>query len=103
MAAIDDDIGAVHIARLRAGEEGDHIGDFLRLAHAPHGVFLDHLAIDIRLLALNILPKSAVEIDRPRADRVDANRSEEHTSELQSQFQLVCRLLLEKKKRKHKV
>src|SRR5689334_23999194 len=28
-------------------------------------------------------------------------RSEEHTSELQSQFHLVCRLLLEKKK-KHK-
>src|SRR5438309_6183125 len=30
-------------------------------------------------------------------DRVD--RSEEHTSELQSQFHLVCRLLLEKKKK----
>src|SRR2546427_8098926 len=29
-------------------------------------------------------------------------RSEEHTSELQSQSNLVCRLLLEKKKRKHK-
>src|SRR2546430_13529405 len=28
------------------------------------------------------------------------NRSEEHTSELQSQSNLVCRLLLEKKKRK---
>src|SRR5689334_24833059 len=28
----------------------------------------------------------------------DSNRSEEHTSELQSQFHLVCRLLLEKKK-----
>src|SRR5689334_23981842 len=27
-------------------------------------------------------------------------RSEEHTSELQSQFHLVCRLLLEKKKNK---
>src|SRR5699024_12732445 len=27
-------------------------------------------------------------------------RSEEHTSELQSRFDLVCRLLLEKKKRK---
>src|SRR5438067_8634847 len=27
-----------------------------------------------------------------------ANRSEEHTSELQSRFDLVCRLLLEKKK-----
>src|SRR5689334_23954673 len=31
---------------------------------------------------------------------VDAFRSEEHTSELQSQFHLVCRLLLEKKKKK---
>src|SRR5688572_31957864 len=29
-----------------------------------------------------------------------ATRSEEHTSELQSQSNLVCRLLLEKKKRK---
>src|SRR5699024_11642820 len=27
-------------------------------------------------------------------------RSEEHTSELQSRFELVCRLLLEKKKKK---
>src|SRR5205085_7465411 len=32
----------------------------------------------------------------------DAQRSEEHTSELQSQSNLVCRLLLEKKKKKHK-
>src|SRR5256885_6493096 len=29
-------------------------------------------------------------------------RSEEHTSELQSPCNLVCRLLLEKKKKKHK-
>src|SRR5207249_8088101 len=29
-------------------------------------------------------------------------RSEEHTSELQSRFDLVCRLLLEKKKNQHK-
>src|SRR2546430_7356933 len=31
-----------------------------------------------------------------------ANRSEEHTSELQSQSNLVCRLLLEKKKKRSK-
>src|SRR5207249_11443925 len=31
-------------------------------------------------------------------DPIDATRSEEHTSELQSRFDLVCRLLLEKKK-----
>src|SRR5689334_23577144 len=30
---------------------------------------------------------------------LDDGRSEEHTSELQSQFHLVCRLLLEKKKK----
>src|SRR5437763_10247765 len=30
-----------------------------------------------------------------------AGRSEEHTSELQSPMYLVCRLLLEKKKKKH--
>ena len=32
----------------------------------------------------------------------EAGRSEEHTSELQSRQYLVCRLLLEKKKNKHK-
>src|SRR5689334_24414118 len=48
--------------------------------------------------------------ERRPADRADGSRdqpggvrrirSEEHTSELQSQFHLVCRLLLEKKKKK---
>src|SRR5256885_6220990 len=33
--------------------------------------------------------------------RHSAGRSEEHTSELQSPCNLVCRLLLEKKKQKH--
>src|SRR2546430_9269471 len=35
---------------------------------------------------------------RQRAAPVGGERSEEHTSELQSQSNLVCRLLLEKKK-----
>src|SRR6266516_6323205 len=38
----------------------------------------------------------------PRSSRVRAAaRSEEHTSELQSPYDLVCRLLLEKKKKSH--
>src|SRR5690348_17990044 len=38
---------------------------------------------------------------RPSASGASiANRSEEHTSELQSPVHLVCRLLLEKKKKK---
>src|SRR5207249_6298597 len=43
----------------------------------------------------------AAQHDEPaRPDR--ARRSEEHTSELQSRFDLVCRLLLEKKNKKPK-
>src|SRR6267143_265491 len=36
--------------------------------------------------------------ERISIDGAPVDRSEEHTSELQSQFHLVCRLLLEKKK-----
>src|SRR2546426_6794035 len=39
-------------------------------------------------------------LERPEAEEVkDRRRSEEHTSELQSPCNLVCRLLLEKKKK----
>src|SRR5207249_11015978 len=37
---------------------------------------------------------------RDHGERRAPPRSEEHTSELQSRFDLVCRLLLEKKKKK---
>src|SRR3712207_7509671 len=42
-----------------------------------------------------------VEVERPRVGRARGGeqRSEEHTSELQSRQYLVCRLLLEKKKK----
>src|SRR5207249_11041283 len=38
--------------------------------------------------------------NRTSSEGSAASRSEEHTSELQSRFDLVCRLLLEKKKQK---
>src|SRR5688572_32257198 len=44
----------------------------------------------------------AVDHDAVDHARPACGRSEEHTSELQSQSNLVCRLLLEKKKKKHK-
>src|SRR5688572_31065877 len=50
-------------------------------------------------------PKTKLECDArrvrnqdPSAQAASGRRSEEHTSELQSQSNLVCRLLLEKKK-----
>src|SRR3712207_8050255 len=42
-------------------------------------------------------------VDAERVERVGELRSEEHTSELQSRQYLVCRLLLEKKKKKAKI
>src|SRR5438067_5877824 len=45
-------------------------------------------------------PSRRAVLDRRTDSRLVSERSEEHTSELQSRFDLVCRLLLEKKKRK---
>src|SRR5437868_11551443 len=48
-------------------------------------------------------PRATLPPSLPRATaarRGGRGRSEEHTSELQSRFDLVCRLLLEKKKKK---
>src|SRR5699024_12519337 len=49
--------------------------------------------------AENTISRSAPEIRLSDAER--NSRSEEHTSELQSRFDLVCRLLLEKKNNKN--
>src|SRR5690349_23426350 len=43
---------------------------------------------------------AGVLLQEPRRQRQNEHRSEEHTSELQSRRELVCRLLLEKKKGK---
>src|SRR5438067_5629035 len=51
--------------------------------------------VHVNLIPLNPTPGSKWTASRPEAQR---ERSEEHTSELQSRFDLVCRLLLEKKK-----
>src|SRR5256886_5844145 len=52
----------------------------ITVKHAAHGFDIDHEGSDSTLM-------------------FEAGRSEEHTSELQSQSNLVCRLLLEKKKK----
>src|SRR3989442_9224602 len=51
------------------------------------------------LLVLLVLFAAAANLVRSRSGRAMMARSEEHTSELQSRPHLVCRLLLEKKKK----
>src|SRR6266481_8458625 len=55
----------------------------------------------LEILEANPVRRSVLLFGGDEHDRCHAglvSRSEEHTSELQSQFHLVCRLLLEKKK-----
>src|SRR5699024_11593897 len=72
-----------------------HAGDWMDLdtyellqsrARVMHGVYGNNDGPELRA----VLPEVAY---------FTVERSEEHTSELQSRFDLVCRLLLEKKKR----
>src|SRR2546430_7635432 len=56
-----------------------------------------------RGLGLGVAQEAALKLKETcglHAEAISAARSEEHTSELQSQSNLVCRLLLEKKKNK---
>src|SRR2546430_6833127 len=83
---------------LRGGEPDDDAADQARprggchaIEHGKARIRLDHRARNDVVERLDV---------RARGDfRYDAARSEEHTSELQSQSNLVCRLLLEKKKK----
>src|SRR2546430_157452 len=56
------------------------------------------LAIDLEALATKLAAAAPPREGPPPASLSLGTRSEEHTSELQSQSNLVCRLLLEKKK-----
>src|SRR6266849_10219438 len=84
-----DAIAAVGSA-LGAGAQRADVRSRLRLGEL-HGAgpLAGHQLFEIDLFQLN----AAVGIER-----LDRTRSEEHTSELQSRVDLVCRLLLEKKK-----
>src|SRR6266704_5323123 len=50
-----------------------------------------------RLLTRELVQAADLILTMARHHRARVDRSEEHTSELQSRFDLVCRLLLEKK------
>src|SRR2546422_2728795 len=55
------------------------------------------------LVDLNATCKNVLDLDDKIRFAGIINRSEEHTSELQSRLHLVCRLLLEKKKKTNSI
>src|SRR5699024_12272290 len=78
--------------------------------HADYGISdSNELQARVKKKMIERAEKSYIMVDHTKIGRksfsyIDnvVHRSEEHTSELQSRFDLVCRLLLEKKKNKNK-
>src|SRR5690606_41005804 len=78
-------------------------GHAVHVRRNDHAVPMDRRALAQRIADMqrNRIPLSPSQQGRgqlPVHDCRDTRRSEEHTSELQSRENLVCRLLLEKKK-----
>src|SRR5256886_4400290 len=77
-----------------------HEFPFLRCAQAL-GHQLGVICVEFQIMLDSFIQQvAAIPIQTLSEGIKSLDRSEEHTSELQSQSNLVCRLLLEKKKRK---
>src|SRR5258706_8736704 len=75
---------------------------FLMIRRPPRSTLFPYTTLfrSTRRYTAELMDVIGPERDVPAPD-VGTNRSEEHTSELQSLTNLVCRLLLEKKKDEH--
>src|SRR5689334_23546794 len=70
---------------------------------AQHGGRSPRICAGQNHLAIGHVQGTRPSVGRAGDGKIGGLRSEEHTSELQSQFHLVCRLLLEKKKKIKKI
>src|SRR5260370_17373845 len=82
---------------------------FLMIRRPPRSTLFPYTTLFRSNLKSRLQPRSSASIEQvsPTSLRIHCRstgstcrRSEEHTSELQSHLNLVCRLLLEKKKKK---
>src|SRR5437867_13452412 len=75
---------------------------FLMLRRPPRSTLFPYTTLFRSAILIGQGLLTTVQIDDREPARPEPDRSEEHTSELQSPYDLVCRLLLEKKKKKLK-
>src|SRR6266480_5792382 len=113
-------LGVGHVQRIQVPGEAHPLGDILReavlpdrIVHAAVAVHPDAVVVGadggsvtarVPLAAHSLrivedLAESQYYAGPPARAQCSQTRSEEHTSELQSHVNLVCRLLLEKKKK----
>src|SRR6266478_8123152 len=71
---------------------------FLMIRRPPRSTLFPYTTLFRSAESARPMNSSPLAVVKVTAERPAAARSEEHTSELQSQSNLVCRLLLEKKK-----
>src|SRR2546430_13068477 len=84
-------------------DSDDNLFFFLMIRRPPRSTLFPYTTLFRSVKPLGtVVGKPGQRIDTKTFHRATA-RSEEHTSELQSQSNLVCRLLLEKKKTKQPV
>ena len=101
------------------GSAGDHLLELINNILDLSSIESGHIELDITSININELLNECTSLIKPELDRYQLTlkkvsdectdvfvradklrlRSEEHTSELQSPMYLVCRLLLEKKKK----
>src|SRR2546430_5137379 len=95
--------GGTFAANLSRVGEKDNYDYLVRWIHNPRERTLPYCPFEKRDLTEEDYKKKGVpfvfDFDHSKCPNDGHERSEEHTSELQSQSNLVCRLLLEKKKK----
>src|SRR5207253_8550534 len=92
VVVLDDDRVMVELLRTVIEDEGHQAVSAVQMDDVPASVRAD-------LVVSDLMPLTSYRADVARQWVRDLHdRSEEHTSELQSRGHLVCRLLLEKKK-----
>src|SRR5208337_5392820 len=75
---------------------------FLMIRRPPRSTLFPYTTLFRSIAGMCEIDEKRFALTFKRAIHKRADRSEEHTSELQSPMYLVCRLLLEKKKKKRR-
>src|SRR5438874_12326177 len=78
---------------------------FLMILRPPRSTLFPYTTLfrSVDIPSYRVRPGDEVKLAEASRELVQVKRSEEHTSELQSRRDLVCRLLLEKKKNKNAI
>src|SRR5690554_7768135 len=102
-AGLGKDVALITDGRFSGGSHGFVVGHITPEAYEGGVIGLlqngDRICIDITQNSITVDLSDEELADRRKNWKRPEGRSEEHTSELQSRPHLVCRLLLEKKKK----